>query len=211
MVKTGEQDHLTQQKIFKAASDVFEEKGFAAARMQEIADRAGINKALLHYYFRTKEQLFRAVFQVLLEKMFEKILSVFMMDVPFEEKIRIYFDEHISILLKNPNLPSFLLSEISREPQLMEGVKRIIDYNKVRDAIVKRHARELKSYGIKKNDIPQLMTTIISMAIFPFVARDVIKVMMREIEGIKNFGLFMQSRKKFAADFVITALKNKKR
>ena len=58
MVKTKNHDLQTQEKIFKAATEIFEEKGFAAARMQEIADRAGINKALLHYYFRSKEMLF---------------------------------------------------------------------------------------------------------------------------------------------------------
>ncbi|MBE0675887.1 MAG: helix-turn-helix transcriptional regulator, partial [Bacteroidales bacterium] len=73
MVKLKDAGHMTRERIFTAASDIFEEKGYAAARMQEIADRAGINKALLHYYFTTKEQLFRAVFQVLLKKMFEKI------------------------------------------------------------------------------------------------------------------------------------------
>ncbi|TFH46253.1 MAG: TetR/AcrR family transcriptional regulator, partial [Bacteroidia bacterium] len=74
MVKTGETDMLTEEKIFNAATAVFEEKGFAAARMKEIADKAGINKALLHYYFHSKDQLFKAVFQPLMKKMFEKIL-----------------------------------------------------------------------------------------------------------------------------------------
>ncbi|MDZ7635635.1 MAG: helix-turn-helix domain-containing protein [Bacteroidales bacterium] len=68
MIKTGEPDSHTKEKIFLAASEIFEEKGHSGARMQEIADRAGINKALLHYYFRSKDQLFKAVFIVLLKR-----------------------------------------------------------------------------------------------------------------------------------------------
>ena len=69
------EDKQTEDKIFEAATIVFEEKGLAGARMQNIADRAGINKALLHYYFRTKDHLFEAVFTALAKKMFAKILS----------------------------------------------------------------------------------------------------------------------------------------
>ena len=123
MVKTKETDNQTRDRIFKAASDIFEEKGFDGTRMQEIADRAGINKALLHYYFRTKDQLFAAVFQVLLKKMFEKIISIFMEDISFKDKIRKFFDEHIEILIKNPKLPIFLLNEISHNPDLVEGIR----------------------------------------------------------------------------------------
>ena len=74
MVKSRITDSHTREKIFRAATEIFEEKGYAAARMQEIADRAGINKALLHYYFTTKEQLFMAVFQLL--KQFTSISHV---------------------------------------------------------------------------------------------------------------------------------------
>ncbi|NLD63084.1 MAG: helix-turn-helix transcriptional regulator, partial [Bacteroidales bacterium] len=76
MAKVRTADRQTRDRIFRAATQVFEEKGYSGARMQEIADRAGINKALLHYYFRSKDQLFMAVFQVLLKKMFEKIIAI---------------------------------------------------------------------------------------------------------------------------------------
>ncbi len=77
MAKSRITDTHTRDKIFRSATQVFEEKGYSGARMQEIADRAGINKALLHYYFRSKDQLFMAVFQVLIRKMFEKIIAIF--------------------------------------------------------------------------------------------------------------------------------------
>lgn len=211
MVKTKEADNQTREKIFKAASDIFEEKGYDGARMQEIADRAGINKALLHYYFRTKEKLFEAVFQVLLKKMFEKIISIFMEDISLKEKIRKFFSEHIEILIKNPKLPIFLLNEISHNPDLMQGIHGNLPFDQIRGAVFQKHAKELKGYGIKKDDMPQLMMTIVSLSVFPFAARDVISMMIPEIGDNKKFIGFMRDRKEFAADFVIAALKNRKK
>lgn len=211
MVKVKEADIQTEEKIFNAATSVFEEKGFAAARMQEIADRAGINKALLHYYFHSKEQLFGAVFQPLMKKMFEKIMSVFAMDMSFEDKIRLYYDEHINILIKNPRLPLFLLNEISHNPELAKGLRETLQYPRISEMIFKKHAQELREYGIKKSELPQLMITIVSMAIFPFAARDVMKMVLLQLDDSKNFNTFMRERKKFAADFVISSLKNRKK
>lgn len=202
---------MTREKIFTAASEVFEEKGYAAARMQEIADRAGINKALLHYYFATKDQLFMTVFHVLLRKMFEKIISIFAEDLSFREKIRRFLDEHIEFLIKNPKLPLFLLNEISRNPSLSEGLKETIKYGQLRDLIYEKHAKELKGYGIKKNDMPQLMVTIVSMSVFPCAARDMLTLMMPQMDDNRKFNSFMRERKEFATDFVITALKNRKK
>ena len=201
----------TEQRIFNAASEVFEEKGYTGARMQEIADRAGINKALLHYYFRTKEQLFGSVFQVLLKKMFENIFSIFTREIPFKEKIRLFLDDHIEFLVKNPKLPIFLLNELSHNPALAEGIKEMVNYQELRDLIYSRHAKELKGYGIKKNDMPQLMVTVVSFSIFPFAARDMIKIMIPEIEDSKKFNAFMLNRKEFASNFVIAALKHNKK
>lgn len=211
MVKVKAHNSLTQEKIFTAASEVFEEKGYTGARMQEIADRAGINKALLHYYFRTKEQLFRAVFQVLLKKMFGKIFSIFTEQIPFKEKIKRFIDEHIEFMIKNPKLPIFLLNELSQNPALAEGIKEMVNSEQLRDLVYTKHAKELKGYGIRKGDIPQLMVTLASFSIFPFAARDMIRIMMPEIDDNKKFNAFMRERKKFASDFVIAALKHHKK
>jgi AcrR family transcriptional regulator len=211
MVKNKELIAQTQSKIFDAATEVFEEKGYTGARMQEIADRAGINKALLHYYFRTKDQLFMAVFHVLLKKMFDKILSIFTEEATFKEKMRRFLDEHIEFLIKNPKLPLFLLNEISRNPALAEGLRETLQYGHLRDLIYDRHSKELKGYGIKKSDMPQLMITIVGMSVFPVAARDMMAIMMPQMNDNRKFNAFMQERKDFASGFVMTALKNRKK
>lgn len=211
MTRAGAADNQTRQKIFRAAAEVFEEKGYTGARMQEIADRAGINKALLHYYFSSKEQLFMAVFQVLLKKMFEKIFSIFSEEISFKEKLKKFLDQHIEFMIKNPKLPIFLLNELSKNPELAKGLKEMVNYDQLRELIYTRHAKELKGYGIRKNDMPQLMVTVVSFSIFPFAARDMIKIMMPEMGDTKKFNAYMRERKSFAADFVMTALKHHKK
>lgn len=211
MVKSRITDTHTRDKIFRAATQVFEEKGYSGARMQEIADRAGINKALLHYYFRSKDQLFMAVFQVLLRKMFEKIIAIFQADLSFKEKIKLFLDQHIDFLIKNPKLPMFLLNEMAVNPAINEGVRESLNYGELRDLIYEKHAKELKGYGIKKSDMPQLMITIVSMSIFPFAAREMIAVMIPQMHDNRKFNSFMEERKKFATDFIFSALKHRKK
>ena len=101
-------DKQTEEKIFESATEVFVEKGMDGARMQDIANHAGINKALLHYYFRTKDQLFNKVFEMIAGKMFRKFAPVFDENLSLEEKIRFFFRAHISFLQENPRLPAFI-------------------------------------------------------------------------------------------------------
>lgn len=210
MVK-AENEKQTEERIFDAATEVFEEKGFAATRMQEIADRAGINKSLLHYYFRSKELLFEAVFDKLLDKMFSKVLGVFSSDKTFEEKIRLYYAEHISFFQKNPRLPIFIMSEIALNPERLKERFNSLDFIKVRDTVMKTHAREMKAYHIRKEDWPQFVVTLISLTVFPYATQEIIKMLLSKSEAKMSFTTFMNERKDYAADFVLNALTNTKK
>jgi len=118
-----ETDKQTEEKIFEAATDVFLEKGLDGSRMQDIATHAGINKSLLHYYYRTKDQLFNSVFEMIARKMLKKFAPVFDTNLTLEDKIRFFFREHITFLQENPRLPGFILNEINRNP---ERIKKIL-------------------------------------------------------------------------------------
>lgn len=203
-----ERDKLTEDKIFESATDVFLDKGMDGARMQDIANHAGINKALLHYYYRTKDRLFDAVFEKIAGMMFKKFAPVFDGNLSLENKIRFFLREHITFLQKNPRLPLFIMNELNRNPARL---KRILDHFNVQKLwmiLEKQHPEELQTLGINRNQIPQLMTTIASMSVFPFAARGIIGSIM-EKAGY-DFDLYIEERKTFAADFIIAALKNLK-
>src|SRR5580698_3307924 len=106
-------EQSTEEKIKAAARKIFTKKGYAATRTRDIAEQAGLNLALLNYYFRSKEKLFEIV-------MIEKVqqLLAFMSpvlnnpDTSLHEKIDLITPSYIDMLLKNPDLPMFVLSEI---------------------------------------------------------------------------------------------------
>jgi TetR/AcrR family transcriptional regulator len=110
-------DQSTEQLILGAAKKVFVRKGMAGARMQDIADEAGINKALLHYYFRSKEKLFEMIFMEAAAKLFPRINAIFNADQSLFEKIESFCEEYISIVMENPYLPLFVLYEINQNPE----------------------------------------------------------------------------------------------
>jgi TetR/AcrR family transcriptional regulator len=201
----SENDKLTEEKIFEAATDVFVEKGLDGARMQDIADHAGINKALLHYYFRTKDKLFSAVFEMIAKKIFKKFAPVFDDNLTLEEKIRFFFREHISFLQANPRLPGFLLNEVNRNPARIKKLLNNIDFNNIWLQLYEQHKDELQKYNISQETLPQIMISMAAMSVFPFAARGILEGLLGKL-GL-DFNVYMEERKTFAADFVINALK----
>ena len=195
---TNEELH-TEEKIFRAATEIFEEKGMSGARMQDISDRAGINKALLHYYFRTKEKLFEAVFEKLAEKMFQKFARVLEQDMPLEEKIQFFYREHISFLQKNPRLPIFILGEIERNPELLDRFLSRINVAAISDSLKKNDLP-----GIPDLQVAHLMVTIVSLSVFPVMARPILERLL-SLQGI-DYKEFLEERKVYSPAFIMSAL-----
>jgi AcrR family transcriptional regulator len=206
MVKAmTENDKQTEDKIFESATEIFIEKGMDGARMKEIAQHAGINKALLHYYYRTKDQLFNAVFEKIAGKIVAKFAPVFDENLTFEQKIRFFYREHITFLQENPRLPAFILNEIYRNPERIRKLLRKVDIKKVWATLAEQHKEELKKYNINDELMPQLMTSIVSISVFPFAGRGIIEGIFDNL-GI-DFDDYIEKRKTYAADFVIRAIK----
>lgn len=201
----AENDRQTEEKIFEAATEVFVEKGMDGARMQDIANHAGINKALLHYYYRSKDHLFNAVFEMIAKKIFIKFAPVFDENLSLEEKIKFFYKEHITFLQNNPRLPAFILNEINRNPSRIKKLLKNIDFNKIWQMICEQHKDEIANYNITKEMLPQIMVSLASLSVFPFAARGMIESIFDKT-GI-DFNTFLEERKVFAAEFVIQALK----
>jgi len=200
-----EKDLQTEDRIFESATEVFLQKGMDGARMQEIADHAGINKSLLHYYYRTKDHLFNAVFEKIAEQMFRKFAPIFDEKLSLEEKIRFFLREHISFMQKNPKLPSFILNEFHRNPQKIKRIVQTLDIKKLWTTLESQHREEFKKYNITEKNIPQFMTTLAAMSVFPFAAKPIIGGLMEKMGY--NFDDYIEERKEYAADFIIKAIK----
>jgi TetR/AcrR family transcriptional regulator len=200
-----ENDKQTEEKIFESATAVFIEKGMDGARMQDIANHAGINKSLLHYYYRTKERLFNAVFEKITGQLFRRFAPVMDENLSLEEKIRFFFREHITFLQKNPRLPSFFLNELNRNPAMIKKFIRQLDVHKLWATLEDQHKEELKKYNITRENVPQFMTSIAAMSVFPFAGRALIASIMEKMGY--EFDDYIEQRKEYAAEFVINAIK----
>jgi TetR/AcrR family transcriptional regulator len=200
-----EKDKQTEEKIFESATEVFIEKGMDGARMQDIANHAGINKSLLHYYYRTKDHLFNAVFEMIAGQLFKRFSPVFDESLTLEQKIRFFYKEHIDFLQKNPKLPGFLMAELHRNPERIKKLIQGIDINKIWITLEAQHKEEFMKYNITKEVIPQLMTSIAAMSVFPFLAKPIVASIMEKMGY--SFDKYIEERKEYAADFVIKAIK----
>ena len=204
MVKVNK-EQKAEERIRAAAKKVFTTKGMAGARMQDIADEAGINKALLHYYFRDKNKLFEVVFLAEAQKFFPKINSIFNSDLPLFEKIKNFVQEYIDEMQLNPYLPWFVMNEINRDPdQFMYkiwGKENLPKPGKFLEQI----EMEIKKGAIKKIQPVHLLMNLLSMTIFPFVAKPMLTRNLRLNE--MQFNQVMEDRKKEIPKFIIDSIR----
>jgi TetR/AcrR family transcriptional regulator len=201
----SENDKLTEEKIFEAATDVFLEKGMDGARMQDIANKAGINKALLHYYFRTKDKMFNAVFEMIAKQMFRKFAPLFEEGLTLDEKIRFFFREHITFLQQNPRLPGFILNEVNRNPARIRKLLSNVNFDNLWLRLYEMHKDEFNKYNITKEILPQLLVSMAAISVFPFAAKGIIEGILFKVN--LDFNQFIEERKDFAAEFVIRSIK----
>jgi AcrR family transcriptional regulator len=193
----------TELLILDAARKVFLENGFDGATMQLIASEAVINKALLHYYFRSKDRLFEAVFVEAFGRMSPNLLKIFTSEVEFTEKIRGFVNTYISALQQYPQIPQFILHELHRNPG---RIIELIHSTGMNPEIVMNIIRiEIKKGNITDIDPYQLMVNMLAMCIFPFAARPMIQGFIFKNDS-KTFEEFIEKRKAEVADFIIKAI-----
>jgi TetR/AcrR family transcriptional regulator len=193
----------TEEKILNAAKSVFVRKGMDGARMQEIANEAGINKALLHYYFRNKQKLFEAIFKNVFRQIFPDIRSFISSDLPIEDKVNIFVDKYITLLLKNPFLPSFILKEIQRDPEFPASMIKSqgIDQYELLNML----DREMEAGHIRKMDPKELIINILGLIIFPFAAGPLMAIMFFEKDQ-KAYKDFLIKRKEEVKEFILNSI-----
>ncbi len=210
MVKVTDNEKNTEELIFDAAREVFIEKGFEGARMQDISDRAGINKALLHYYYRTKEKLFASIFELVMKQAIPSMVKFMESEMSLFQKIEYFVENYISLIQKNPYIPFFVLTEINRNPDNIANIfKKIFDK---KDNPFKKFSKlindEVEKGVINPIEPEQLIVNMIAMCLFPFIARPIIQTII--FEGDKaRYNDFIESRKKEVYKFIIHSIEKR--
>lgn len=193
----------TEEKILVAAQSVFIKKGMDGSRMQEIADEAGINKALLHYYFRSKQKLFEAIFSKVFNQIFPDIKSLLYSELPVEEKIGIAIEKYIDLLLRNPYLPAFILKEVNRDPDFMASMIKKQGLNPI--VLLALLEKEMEKGRIRKFSPRDLTINILSLSIFPFAARPLLQIMFFGNDK-KAYREFLIRRKETVREFILNSI-----
>lgn len=205
-------DHLTEARILDAARAVFMRRGTSGARMQEIAREAGVNQALLHYYFRTKERLSAAVFQQFASRLFPALIQVLGSDRPLDEKIERILVLYIENLSQQPFLPGYLISELHHHPERIEQVLAGVAGARPDALLQPLFARlqhqideQVAAGGMRPIAAEQLVANLISLAVFPFAARPMISLLFRFDDAA--FAGFIEARKRELPAFVRAGLR----
>ena len=202
----------TEERILDAARVVFLRDGTAGARMQEIAAEAGVNQALLHYYFRTKERLSTAVFQQVASRIFPALAQTLGAETSLDEKIDQLIGIYLENLLRNQFVPGYVISELHHHPervqQLLAGAMGA-DPQVVMPALLKTLERQINErvrHGTMRPIKPQqFVMNLISLCVFPFAARPMLSIIFGMDDAA--FVRFIEQRKKELPDFFRRALR----
>jgi AcrR family transcriptional regulator len=198
-----------EERILAAARKIFIKKGYDGARMQEIADEAGINKAMLHYYFRNKDLLYERIFAEFTSKLFPNINAVVNNDsLDIFEKIEKFVETYIFFLSQNPDIPVFIIGEMSKRPEVLQKVFSEKEAKNEAPMIAK-FAMELMQESAKGKIKPMnpfhFMISVVAMCAFPFAAKPMMQAFMKMSE--EDFNLFLLERKKEVVAMLHSAMR----
>jgi len=170
-------DTSKEELILNAAAEVIVEKGLAGTRMQEIANRAGINKTLLHYYFRSKENIYRKIVERVFAEFFARIEAVLASDDALPVALRRFIDGIFAVMLANPRVPLFMMQELAQGGKTVQdiltttlGRQRLTLPQRLFNLI--RHEQEAGLIGAV--DPFQFMVTLLSSCIYYFAAEPIV-------------------------------------
>lgn len=194
----------TETEILNAAKEVFQQKGMAGTRMQEIADKANINKALLHYYYRNKQLLFEAVFQSAFKLLAPQLHKILNDDSDLFEKIKNFTENYVSFVIKHPYLPNFVIQELSKNPEFVQKLRADKNFPSIEK--FKTQVNQAAIQGIiKPIEAEQLFINIMSLNIFPFIGQPLLMVLVNADK--ESYNKILKKRKTEVAEFIINSIK----
>lgn len=166
---------MTQEEIILAeAEKLFLEKGFNGTSTTEIAKRAGCNQALVHYYFRTKEQLFLHIFIEKMEKLVDSLSSYLRFDRSFQENMLCIIDGYFEFLNSNRQIPFMIINELILNPDRSEFIRRHMvkhfNENNIFDFLNNSLEREIAEGSIRKVELFDVVAFVISLTVMTFIS-----------------------------------------
>lgn len=188
MTDVKQQDDM-ERRIVAAAQQLFIEKGFVETSMGDIADRVGVNRPAINYYFRTKERLFAAVLGGIVERLVPRVLgTVFEQSLSISERVANVVDIYYAVFRESPALPLFIAREMNRDFGLM--MDTAIALNLTPNLLQLSHGleREMQEGRLRKVPTRIVFATFVSQLVVPFIGRPMVEnVLLEEGETFNDF------------------------
>jgi len=197
-------NETTEDQILDAANYIFQTKGMEGARMQEIADKAGINKSMLHYYYRSKQLLFEAVFKKAFALLAPQLNTILNDDSSIEDKIKNFTNDYLTFIIQYPYIPKFVIQELNRNPDFILKIQKKSGFSNI-TKFKEQLQHEINMGLIIPIKAEQLFINIMALNIFPFVAKPLVKAFTHINE--ESFEQLMEDRKTEVATFIINSIK----
>lgn len=180
---------------------MFQRSGFSGATMQAIAESSGVNKALLHYHFGTKADLFHAI----LQESFSELMPAFFMalsaETPLKEKLQNVVEVYLRNIIKNQALPLFVISELQRNPQFIRKQIKLRSF----PPVFVRQVNEAVTRGeMIRAEPADVMADLMGLCIFPFVARPIVQHLSAKTNA--EYTKFLQNRIQHVSDVLVRGL-----
>ncbi len=192
-----------ERRILEAAAEVFMKKGKLGTSMQDIADQAGINRTLLHYYFRNKEKLFDRVFSMVFDQAFPAMVGIVSSDRPFMERIELFIEAYTNLLRENPYLPVFLFQEVALNPGRLADMLKGRGVDPVKALGMAK--AELENAGLIGMDPRHFFASMMGMVLFPYVGRPIFQALAFQGDE-RAYDRFLDERTKQISYFIRLAL-----
>lgn len=196
-----------EKTILYAAEKLFLEKGFAMVSTTQIANAAGCNQALVHYYFRTKERLFEAIFAEKLKTFFSVIFQTREESLPFEEKLKKYIGAHFDMLMANPKLPFLVINELTTNPDRIDSLKESLgqSISHVYGPFQEELDVEIEAGRIRPTTIPDIIYSMVALNVMAFIGAPIMKKILVINDDFFNF--MLMHRKEENIRVIINSLK----
>ncbi|AWI08864.1 TetR/AcrR family transcriptional regulator [Ereboglobus luteus] len=202
---------MTEQTILHAAKTVFLRKGLGATTMQDIAAEAKISRTLLHYYYRNKDTLFRAILDSAVGEFIPKVAMLIELDIPLIDKAGLLVDGYLALLLEDPLLPHFMVMEIQRDPRVLVQLFRDKrgEFGEI-SRLKAQIGKELCIEGDTDVALAHIFTSLYGMLIFPFLAKPALDEVFFD-NNPDAFRAFMMERKPYIVSMMQTLFASMKR
>ena len=172
-METTKDSQNTEEIILEAAEREFLDKGYSMTRMTEIASIAGVNHALLHYYYRSKDKLFTTIFEKKLQEVISSFLSVITQDLTLKEKIKAGVEAHFDFIAQNPKLPFFIVNEFLTNAERVKIVRPILEpiITELYTGFEKDLQKAIKEKQIRPITSANLLYDIVTLNICSFIVQ----------------------------------------